>query len=397
MSVFRRIDLNPANVTLDASSRVRTSSPRTLGDYKLLNGDRPLFFDTQGTGAGTWANNKYNMTVTSGQWLVRQTKNYHTYFSGNSQFIECTFDNFQSEANTIKRVGYFSSSATSPYDSVFDGFWLENDGTTIRLKASRSGTETLNIPITSWDNYNLISSYNWANFTVVAFDFLWLGGAVLRLFLKTEKGFVLCHTFNYSGTATDVFIISPNQPIRYSIRSTTGTGSFRYICSRVCTEDGGSIEPIINSTAKASSSGITINLVGTELLALAIRKTPTYRDMAVWLNNIDVFISTGGGDALEIYAKLNPTFSSAPTWTSTDITGVEQALGNGTITATGGILLGSRGFITEKTQLPENILSNSFIARLGMTLNNTSDVLALTVVQLAGGLTFNPYIDFSTY
>ena len=62
MSLFRNILLDPATVSLDAGSRVRTSQMTTLLDGKTLNSDSPFLFDNAGTGTGTYANNKYNMS-----------------------------------------------------------------------------------------------------------------------------------------------------------------------------------------------------------------------------------------------------------------------------------------------------------------------------------------------
>src|ERR1700741_1789002 len=191
MSYFSNILLNPNSISIDSGGRLRASQLTTLLDGKVLDSDNTFVWDNQGSGTGTYSNNKYNMSVTAGQFRIRQTKRYYPYFSGKSQLVECTFDNFQIEANTTKRVGYFSSNAVSPFASTYDGFYLENDGTTFRLKAERAGTTTINVPWTSWDNYNLISTYDWSKFTVILFDFLWLGGAQLRIFLKTDLGFVL--------------------------------------------------------------------------------------------------------------------------------------------------------------------------------------------------------------
>lgn len=75
---------------------------------------------------------------------------------------------------------------------------------------------------------------------------------------------MLAHTVNYAGTATDTFILSPNQPIRYEIRSTTGTGSFRYICSQVSTEGSAITESgYNNSVISLSTAGIPANTVAT--------------------------------------------------------------------------------------------------------------------------------------
>jgi hypothetical protein len=402
MSLFKNILLDPATVSLDAGSRVRTSQMTTLLDGKILNSDNPFLFDNAGTGTGTYANNKYNMSVTAGQFRVRQSKRFSPYFSGKSQLIECTFDNFQVEANTVKRAGYFSSSAVSPFTANYDGFYIENDGTTIRLKADRNGVNTVNVDWTTWDNYSLISGYNWANFTVVAFDFLWLGGAVLRIFLKTNKGFVLAHTVNYAGTATDTFILSPNQPIRYEIRSTTGTGSFRYICSQVSTEGSTTESGYNNSVISLSTAAIPSNTaatVGTRYPLKAIRKKVANRDNSVKVVLPQVFINSA--DQALWTLELNPTLSAPLTYTSVANSAVEEANGAAvaalsiTVTTPGRVL--ASGIVTQNGMMPSGIFENDFLTSLGSTLTNVMDEIVLCIQPISSTVTVNGVINFKEY
>lgn len=182
---------------IDPSGRSRVGQIYTLFDGKTLNADNARLFQNVGTGTGTFATNLYSMAVMSGQYFIRQAKRFSPYFSGKSQLVELTFDNFQPQTGITKRAGYFSSNAIAPYDSAKDGLWLESDSDTIRFICSKSDTETLNVPLASWLGVDNLGSYEnlatWQNFTVVAFDFLWLGGAVIRLFVKTSSGFVLAH------------------------------------------------------------------------------------------------------------------------------------------------------------------------------------------------------------
>lgn len=402
MSLFKSILLDPASVTLDAGSRVRTSQMTTLLDGKILNSDNPFLFDNQGTGSASYSNNKYDMSVTAGQFLVRQSKRFNPYFSGKSQLIECTFDNFQIEANTVKRAGYFSSSAVSPFTANYDGFYLENDGITIRLKADRNGVNTINVPWTSWDNYDLISGYNWANFTVVAFDFLWLGGAVLRIFLKTDKGFVLAHTVNYAGTSTDTFILSPNKPVRYEIRSTTGTGSFRYICSQVSTEGSTTEAGYNNSVISLSTGGTpsnTASTIGTRYALKAIRKKIANRDNSVKVVLPQVFINSA--DQAIWTLELNPTLSGALTYTDVINSAVQEANGSavaalGTTVITPGRVLAS-GIVTQNSMMPSGLFENDFLTFLGSTLNNTMDQIVLCIQPMSSNITVNGVINFKEY
>lgn len=403
MSGFKNILLDPASVSLDAGSRLRISQMTTLHDGKILNADNAFIWDQQGTGTATYASNKVDMSVTSGQYEVRQTKRFNPYFAGKSQLIECTFDNFQTEANVAKRFGYFSSNAVAPFATSYDGFYIENDGTTIRLRADRLGTSTVNIAWTSWDNYDLISSYDWSKFTVVAFDFLWLGGAVLRVFLKTDLGFVLAHTVNYAGTATNVFINSPNQPVRYEIRSTTGTGSFRYICSQVSTEGSTTEAGYNNSVISLSTAAIPANTfatIGTRYPIKAIRKKVANRDNSIKITNVQAFVSSTGDIAFWTL-ELNPTLSAGLTYTDVANSGIQEANGSAvaavtiTVTTPGRIL--ASGVVVLNGMMPPNSFEADFLSSLGCTLNNTMDQLVLCIQPITAGVTVNATINLKEY
>lgn len=397
MTLLRSIKIAGDQVTADAGGRVRVSQLTTIFDGKILNEDLPVLFDNQGTGTGSFGSNKYTMTVAAGQYLVRQSTRYGVYFSGKSQLIECTFDNFHAQANVTKRVGYFSSSAVAPYDTTFDGFYLENDGTTIRLKIDRAGTNVLNAAINTWDNYDLISTYNWENFTVVLFDFLWLGGAVLRLFLKTDLGFVLCHTVNYSGTATNTFTLSPNQPARYEIRSSGGAGTLRYICAQIATE--GSIDEAGRTgSTSTTSTAIACNAIGTRYPVLSIRKKTTHRDIGVRILSIGIAVGTNN-DILKWEALLNPTTSAPLTYINNGYA-IDRGIGNGVITVTGfpanSRILAS-GFAVYGTPLQTDFFEADYHSYLGTSLNNTQDIIVLSFMPLTATINTWSCINYKEY
>jgi len=379
----------------DAGGRQRVSQITTLGDYKTLNSDEALLLENIGTGTGLFSNNKYNMSVISGQYFIRRSKSYHHYFSGKSQLVELTFDGFQSEANTTKRVGYFSSNAVAPYDTNKDGFWLENTGTTIDLVVSRFGVETLRKNITTWDGYASLSTYDWSKFTVCLFDFLWLGGAILRLFVKTDLGFVLAHTFNYSGTSNDTFTLSPNHSMRYEIRSTTGTGSFRYICAQVATE--GSVGE--SGKQKAIDTGFTDIIyaaVGVEYPVKAIRKKTTHRDSGVKITGAQLFVSSNSDRAL-MRILLNPTLSAPLTFTDVINSSVQEANGSNTITITGkGTVLFSK-YITQNSVFDAKVFEQDFLTWLDMSILNVSDIILVSIIPITATISANAAINYKDY
>jgi len=318
-------------IRYDAGDRARVSSLTTLFDGKTLNADETALWDQKGTGTGTFANSAVSMAVTAGQYLIRQSFVYSPYFSGKTQLVEMTFDNFANDANVVKRVGYFTSNAVAPYASTYDGVWLEATGTSYKLCVANTGTLTLNLDWTQWDGYDQLSSYDWDSFTVVLFDFLWLGGAVLRMFVKTSTGFVLAHTFNYAGSGvTGVFMRSPQKPVRYEIRSTTGAGSVTAICCQVSSE--GSLSEQYKSLAVYNTTVVPCAVVGTIYALKGMRAVAAYRDQTTAVIKFGGAVISNVLDGGIFMILRNPVLSAPLTWAANGR--IEEGTGSGAQTVT---------------------------------------------------------------
>lgn len=390
MSNLRNLRLITDTFGYDAGSRTRVSQITTLLDGKILGDDDLTLFENIGTGTATYGSNKVNLSVTSGQYEIRQTKRFNQYFSGKSNLIECTFDGFQTQANITKRIGYFSSNAVAPYDSNFDGLFIEDNGTIKSLKAYRNGTLTIDVPFTSMDNYSAIASYNWTNFTVIAFDFLWLGGAAIRFFVKTANGFELIHTVNYAGSASDTFILSPNQPIRYEVRSTTGTGSLRYICSQVATE--GSIDEGGKTLSLYNPTSITTNTVGTIYALKSVKKQVAYRDIAVQILDISVSV-TATDDTGILMLIVNPTLSAPITYANNSKI-QEGTATTQTITAgTGRVVCAVPINVAGST----DIIRENFLSFLSQSIDNTMDEYVLAYMPTTNNQNVNGVLTIKEY
>lgn len=314
--------------TIDGTRRVAQSF--TLFDGKILDSENNNKWNTVGTGTATYSNNSVGMSVTSGQYSIRQGKVFAPYFSGKPQRIEATCFNFHNEANVTKRIGYFSSNAVAPYNSTLDGVYLEADGTTHRLICNNAGTITHNIPAASWDNYDEIAGYDWSKFTVVSIDLLWLGGAGVRLFMVVDGVFKLIHTIkDHAGFSSSLICKYPQQPVRYEIRSSTGVGSLTAVCSQISSE--GSVAEQGEGVSVYNISKAT-NTVGINYLVCAARKTAANRHRHIALDRTSLGITGATTDSGVILLCLNPTYSSAPTWSANSY--IEQAAPTTDITVT---------------------------------------------------------------
>lgn len=391
--VYRqRVETYPgaSSINYDASVRTRVSQITTLFDGKTLRQEDTILWDTEGTGTSTFEDASINkLTVTAGQYEVRQSKQYFPYFSGKSQLVEMTFDTFAPQAGVIKRVGYFSSNATAPYASDYDGWYLESSDT-IYLVVVNNGTEVLRIPINRWVGYSALANYDWDKFTVILVDFLWLGGAVLRLFVKSpDGGFVTAETYDYSGTAQGVFMRSPNQPVRYEIRSTTGAGTLRAVCSQVATE--GALNNQSKSLVLWHSTLITANAVGTTYAVKGVKKRADFRDIPVEI------IQFGGSmnatvDAGIWLLLLNPTLSAPLVYVQNTV--VDEATATTQTVTNPGRVLGIIHVNQAGASVP---FEGNQLSWMNIDLNNAADEYVLAYLPLTMNQVVNGAISAQVY
>lgn len=386
------VTLDQTNAGFDASGRLRVSQLRTLFDGKTLNADDTDLWGVAGSGTNTFANSSNKMIVTSGQYLIRYSKFFHPYFSGKSQFIELTFDNFQTETGLIKRVGYFSSNAVAPYDSNKDGFWLESNGddNTISIQMQNNGTTTLYKNLKDIVGYENIANYDWSNFTVINFDFLWLGGANWRLFLVLNTGFALTQDFVFAGSSPGTMIKSPNQTLRYEIRSTTGAGYLTAICSQVATEgigeEGGKVVGLF------SNVGISCNAVGTIYAIKSWRKQANFRDTVVEILDMGI-TRTATADAGILLLIKNPTLSAPIAYVNTSRI-QEGTPTNQTITAGTGRILHA---VPASESGVNHSLSESFLSYLTIDITNTPDEFVLAYMPTTINQTVYATVNLKEY
>jgi len=386
--------LSPQAFSLDAGARLRTSQLTTLGDYKTLDVDEPLLLENVGTGTGTWANNTYSMSVAANQYLIRQSKKKHPYFSGKSQQIEMTVIGFEG---------------------------------TVSLVVQNNGTDIFRVAQTSW-NVNKLPGHDWSKFNVIVFDFLWLGGAVLRTFVATANGLIPVDVRTIAGSVANIMFKSPNQPVRYEIRSngttttkrvgyfssnivapydsnkdgvwlesvsTSATGSMTYVCSQVSTEgsinEGGKIRSV-----NAGVTGITLASVGTTYPIKGIRLKSGQLDRYVKLTSVSSYVNSNN-DVLLLTVQLNPTLSAGLTYSDVANSAAQEANGNGTITVTAqGTVLFSQIIRVDSIYASDNFALD-FLSVLGSTVAGVSDQLILCGNPITASVTTFGVVNYKEH
>lgn len=383
--------------TFDAAGRIRVGEPTTLGDYKQTGFQRTLMLNNAGNGSAVWGANKLSLSVAgAAQYQVMQSKRVHPYFSGKSQLIEITSDHMQHEENVLKRWGYYSSSVAAPYEDTLDGFWLESDGDDYYLVASRAGTETVRVPSQGWDNWTDLNRYNWQFFSVIFFDFLWLGGAVLRLWVKTEAGFILAHTVNWSGSEEDVFILNPSQPLRVEIRGTgAGGGQLRYVCAQVATE-GQIGESGQGFSVDTGTPEVVMSSVDTTYPLIAVRKKAARLEAADEIIGVNVGVGSANDRAVWS-VQINPTLSAPLTYADITNFSIQKANGNGTITVTAPGTVIASGPVATNFPIPGDAFKSNFLTRLSQGIDGSMDEYVLCMGLQTSGIASTGYISMKEY
>lgn len=357
-------------VSIDTGGRTRTSAILSLFDGKIMNAEDAYKWDTKGSGTALYINNAVNLSVAPGEYMIRQGRFFSPYFSGKPQMIEMTQQDFNNQPGVVKRFGYFSSNAVAPYASDYDGWWVEADGDTYWLVTSNNGVETHRIEWTDWFGYHKVADYDWSKFSVSMVDFLWLGGAGLRLFMVVDGQFELIHAIkDHAGYASSLIFKSPNQPVRYEIRSTTGAGQLLSICSQVATEGAGPNEQ--GEGIAWYSAPLAANTVGNIYALCGAKKRAEFRNHFCPVSEIGAAIQTSDSGVLLLL--INPTLSAPLSYTNNSRIQTGVALSPTTVSNVGRVLkavpMVSSGV---QTQSPNALLRN-----LAVGIDNTMSELVV--------------------
>jgi len=314
--------LGTDNAVGDAFGRVRVADPVTIFDSQLQYDKQPLLWDEKivGSSASTHLPNEsaVDMAVTTadGDSVIRQTRDYHRYQPGKSQFILCTFVLGSPQDGTTKLVGYGDGN-----NGIFVG--QDGGGTFVLLRSSNTGTasDARKVYQQDWNLDTLLGNgpsgltTDWTKTQISVTDLEWLGVGRVRVGFNINGVTVYAHEFLNANIQDKVYMTTANLPVRYEITNSQAVASsqtLKQICCSVISEGG------IDETAAYPFS----------------------------VELVDVSVPNGAVNAIVIFAArvvtqilYNPTITGG-TWATPDpSSGIE---GNSTATAfSGGINIGS--------------------------------------------------------
>ena len=151
-------------------------------------------------------------------------------------------------------------------------------------------------------------------------DFQWLGVGRVRFGLSLSGNTYIFVTNSGTNNLSDVYMSSPDQPIRYEIRSSGGTASFHQICSSV--NDEGARNKIKRTGYISQSDTVTLSTSGTKYPFIGLRSSIDYEQ--VTLEMVSAQILNTSNDNFLVTVEINPTISSGMTYSSGNLSVVRD-------------------------------------------------------------------------
>lgn len=375
----------------DAFQRLRTSEPETIFDSKQIFDNQPLIFDDQevsGSGTSTvWSKDKAATTIsvsssTAGK-RVRQTFMRFNYQPGKSQLILLTGQiNGAGSAGITRSMGYFDDD---------NGIFLrDNEGTVEVVVRSGVTGSTVDNAI-SQDNWNIdkLDGRGASGYTldptkaqIFAIDFEWLGVGRVRCGFVIDGKIVYVHEFLHSNRETDVYMSTPNLPIRYEIENdgTGGAATLDHICSSVMSEGGSQKNGVLRHY---NSPRLTALNNGTKYVFMAGRLKNTHFGSSIDIENVSI-LATGNTDNAKWELIAGGTLSAGTlSFTGFTNSAVEIADGDKSQIHNGDGIVIDGGYFT--SNLPSSIgIPNAL--KLGSTIDGTPQVFYFVVTPLTNNI-----------
>jgi hypothetical protein len=392
----------PPDFALDAFGRLRVSEPFTIFDNQNQYNDNTLVWENSTTGSATVTHSanesavKLNTTTTSGDKVIRQTRQYFRYQPGKSQQILMTAVLGTTKTNVRKRIGYFD---------VDGGMFFEDNGSTFRvvIRTKTSGVvvdnvinqvnwniDTLDGTGTSKINLDLSKSQ------IFFIDFQWLGVGRVRFGFVIEGRLILVHQSLNANVLNTVYTSTANLPIRYEIENTgiaASSSSLTQICVSVMSEGG--FEKI--GFVRAKSNATTGSSITSRQAILSIRPKTTFNSITnrstILPTSVDLLATTNNIFYEIIYSS---SLGGSPNWVSVGANSFVEYDTSGT-TVTGGEVIDC-GFVVAGTkQAPIISSSNDFFSKIPLSLNiagDTAQILTVVATPFTGTAVVNAAISW---
>lgn len=376
----------------DAFGRLRTSTPQTLFDSKLLLNSAPhLWSDQETSGSGTTSTySTFRASVTlavsasTAGTRVRQSKRWLDYQPGKSQLVLATFVMNAAATGITRRVGFFNTNT---------GVFLQQTAAdlrfVIRSQVSGSPVDTNSATQSQWNIDKMDGSgpsgvtLDITKSQIMFIDIEWLGVGRVKVGFVINGLYVLCHQFLNANINASVYMSSPNAPIRYEISNdgSGGAASLECICSTVASEGGRQDLGFDRAISRQTIPVVTGNNTNVYPI-FAIRLNGSYLGAHVHLLKLAMICTST--TAFNWYLIENPAvvggslnFVSIP---NSAVQADYQSTGTLTVNIESGTLISSGVSISNQAEViaQEDTVLGSFV-------NGTSDIWVLAIQRVTGG------------
>lgn len=327
--------------SVDAFGKLRTSSPRTIFDSKQLIDKDPQMWAELLSGSSTsvhtasLAQTVLSVPASDGACAIRQTKARFDYQPGKSSQCLMT-GRFHPEAGVIKRVGQFDSLTTPDYEP-YNGIYFEMSGTIpswcVALTGGCNQITQENWNIDRLDGTGISGiSMSFDNSQIITFDYEWLGIGRVRTGFVVDGGIYYCHAFNHANNVKNVYMGSPNLPLRYEIRSAGSAGSMVHNCTSIIAEQGSGDN---DGSPKTVSTGVThvdANTANTYYAIVGVRLAANNYNAQINPESISVMAETN--DDFHWILHMNPAPTGSINWVKHEGRNVVEVMSGSNATIT---------------------------------------------------------------
>ena len=403
MSKFANVNIKAQDSTsIDAFGRWRVSNPVTIFDSKLIHDAQTIFWDdsevsgsgTSSTYDGDKAMTRLAVSANTAGMRVRQTYMHFNYQPGKSVLTLMTAVMSGNASGIEANVGQ--------HDDDNGIFFQAKDGilnAVIRSSTSGSAVDT-KVAQSSWNGDKLDGTgaskhtVDPTKCQIIWWDYEWLGVGRVRMGFVIDGAFILCHEFNHANSVTEVYMSTPNLPLRYSIEN-DGTGpatTMDHICSTVISE-GGSHDLGELHYASTAGTHVDADADGSVYAIVGVRLKTTHLGAVVKVLAASV-LETAGSNNYEWILVINPTIAGSFTYADLDAdSAVQVATGATANTVTNGeYVAGGHGSSGAKGGAEASAIESA--KWIGSAIDGTRDEIVLCVrptgsvsLDIEGGLT----------
>jgi hypothetical protein len=380
-------NVNLYGTALDSFGRIRVSEPYTLFDSQNRYIKDPQFDESlTGSATTTYVANEgvvdMDVTIASGDKVIRQSKRRFPYQPGKSLLVLTTFVLDEAQTELRQRVGYFDDN-----NGVF--LQLDDDELSFVLRSYVTGSvvDTRKVAKSNW-NIDKFDGTGPSGLTlditkaqILFFDFEWLGVGSVRCGFVINGKFYLAHAYHNANLISTTYMTTAILPVRYEIEAKaalTSAAKLKQICSTVISEGGYQQKSFLHWARRTTDTELSTSF---EPL-VSIRLNASRLGAVVIPARFVVLPQTSPAD-YEVALIKNATLTSASyttgSFTNVDFDVAATALSGGTIVDVVYVSSSnqSRGSL-------EQAVDYNFDLQLGVTIGGISDVYTLAARGLSG-------------